>query len=117
MAGTAETTTKASSGANSLSDAEFNDIRAMDLLRDLVSLTAERWMSGGRFTALAHQWAPTSVTAQIRFLTRIKGVLRGMPVQVFPDLDARQAALNALQEALDAAIEQEEQHEQTPRGD
>ena len=39
---------------------------------------------------------------------QVKAILRGMPVQAFADLDARQSALNALQEALDQLIEQEE---------
>lgn len=90
------------------------DVRAFDLFKELVAITTERWISPGRFGALALNWAPSDISAQVRFLTRVKNVLRAMPVQVFSDADARQAALAALQDALDTAIEQEEQ--QAPPG-
>ena len=48
------------------------------------------------------------ISAQVRFLTQVKAIVRAMPVQAFADLDARLSALNALQEALDQLIEQEE---------
>ena len=85
------------------------DVRAFDLLKELVALTSERWIHAGRFSALAQTWAPETISSQVRFLTQIKGVLRSIPVQAFPDADARFAALNALQEALDTLIEREEE--------
>lgn len=85
------------------------DSRAFDLLKELVSLTSERWASPTRFAGLARQWAPGGVPAQIRFLTQVKAIVRSLPPQVFVDMDARLAVLGALQEALDQAIEQEEQ--------
>lgn len=86
-----------------------SDLRAFELFKALVALTSERWVTPSRFTNLATAWMPDDISGQVRFLTQVKAVLRSMPVQAFADLDARQAALNALQEALDQTIEQEEQ--------
>ncbi len=83
-------------------------VQAFELLKALVDLTQEKWITPGRFNALASQWAADSVPLQIRFLTQLKSILRTMPVQAFPDLDARQSVLDALQEALDATINLEE---------
>lgn len=92
---------------NSVTDSD-PDVQAFALLKELVALTAERWINAARFTALAQTWVLGDVSAQVRFLTQIKAVLRSMPVQTFQDSDSRLAALNALQDALDALIEQEE---------
>ncbi len=83
-------------------------VKAFDLLKDLVTLTQEKWITPSRFSSLASRWAPDGLPLQIRFLTQVKQILRTMPVQAFPDLDARQAVLDALQEALDATINLEE---------
>ncbi len=87
---------------------EDSAVQAFELLKDLVALTQEKWITPSRFSALASRWAPEGVALQIRFLTQVKQILRSMPVQAFPDLDARQAVLDALQEALDVAINLEE---------
>lgn len=83
-------------------------VKAFDLLKELVTLTQEKWITPSRFHALASRWAPDPVALQIRFLTEVKQILRTMPVQAYPDLDARQAVLDALQEALDVTINLEE---------
>ena len=42
-------------------------------------------------------------------LTGLKSLMRSMPERVFVDADQRQGVLNALQDALDKAIEREEE--------
>lgn len=83
-------------------------VKAFDLLKELVGLTQETWITPSRFSALASRWAEDALPVQIRFLTQVKQILRTMPVQAYPDLDTRQAVLDALQEALDASINLEE---------
>ncbi len=84
------------------------DVLAFDLLKELVGITADRWINSARFSALAQGWVPDSVQGQVRFLTQVKDLIRLMPVQVFPDPDSRQAAIVAVQQALDQAIDLEE---------
>lgn len=78
------------------------------LMQDLVGISAEKWVSGNRFTALAEKVGATGVEAQIHFLTGIKLLMRDMPVKVFVDSDQRQTIFQAVQDALDAAIDKED---------
>ncbi len=84
------------------------DVLAFDLLKELVAITTDRWINPARVSALAQTWVPENLGAQVRFLTQLKDLVRLLPVQVFPDLDSRQAALVAVQQALDQLIDQEE---------
>lgn len=82
--------------------------RAFELMKELVTLTGEKWVSAARFTSLADRWGLQDPTLRVTFLGGVKDILREMPVQVFEDADVRQSILNAAQEALDAAIDNEE---------
>ncbi|WP_298208961.1 type III secretion system gatekeeper subunit SctW [Acidovorax sp.] len=77
------------------------------LMQDLVGISAEKWVSGTRFTALADKFGAKGVEAQIHFLTGLKMLTREMPVKVFVDADQRQTVFQAVQDALDAAIDKE----------
>lgn len=78
------------------------------LMKETIALTGERWVSASRFNGLADKLGVSDPTARIQFLTGMKNLLRELPVKVFPDPDARQTLINAVQEALDAAIDVEE---------
>lgn len=87
------------------------DAQAFALLRELVDITSEKWVSHLRFSSLADRWGQQDIKARIVFLTGVKSLLREMPVKVFIDGDTRQSILDAAQEALDQAIELEEEQE------
>lgn len=78
------------------------------LMRDLVFLTGEKWLGESRLTSMAQQHGVSSPEGRVSFLTGVKSMLRALPLQVFPDDDARQATLDAVQDALDIAIDEEE---------
>jgi type III secretion protein W len=79
------------------------------LVRELVSLTAERWVNGPRFDSLADALGVPDGPARIGLLTGLKTLLRELPPRVFADAEARQTVLDAVQSALDAAIAREEE--------
>lgn len=79
------------------------------LMQDLVKLSSETWVSSDRFVRLAENAGAEKIEPQINFLTGLKGLLRDMPPKVFVDLDQRQSVFNAAQDALDSAIDREEQ--------
>lgn len=81
----------------------------IELLLTLVEITAEKWLSTQRFVTLSERCGAKEPKDQIHFLTAIKAILRDMPVQVFVDDEQRQAVLTAVQDALDQAIDREEQ--------
>lgn len=83
--------------------------QAFELMKELVTITGEKWVGASRFAGIADRFGARDTQARILFLTGIKGLMRDMPVEVFQDPDARQSILNAAQEALDLAIEMEEE--------
>ncbi len=87
-------------------------LQAFELMKELVNITGEKWVSASRFTSLADRWELDDIQARIVFLTGVRGLLRDMPVKVFVDMDVRQSILNAAQEALDAAVDLEEEQEE-----
>ena len=91
--------------------ADDTEARAWALMRQVVSLCSESWITRDRFLQLAAEWAADPLAERIRFLTELKRVFRDLPVQIFPDPDARQALLTALQDGLDELVSQEEAQE------
>ncbi|MNE89718.1 TyeA [compost metagenome] len=79
------------------------------LMRGLVDVSAEKWVSAQRFTGLSESCGARAPEPQIHFLTTVKVLLREMPVQVFVDSEQRQVVFGAVQDALDAAIDREEE--------
>lgn len=85
-----------------------DQIDSQRLMRDLVGISGEKWVSESRFTNLAQQHGVVSPEGRVTFLSGIKAMMRELPLQVYPDTDTRQSILNAVQEALDIAIDAEE---------
>ena len=83
----------------------------VELMKDLVAITGEKWVSEVRFTRWADRLEVTNVQKRIAFLTKLKALMVLMPPNVFPDADARYAVLQAAQEAMDKAIELEDEEE------
>lgn len=79
------------------------------LVKQLVAISAERWVSAGRFEQLCNDLGVHDLQARIGLLTGVKTLLKDLPPRVFPDPEARQTTLDALQGALDAVIQQEEE--------
>lgn len=85
------------------------NLQPIALMKELVAVTNEKWVSASRFSGLADKFGIREVGAQIAFHAATRGLLREMPVKVYPDSDVRQSILNAAQEALDHAIDLEEE--------
>jgi type III secretion protein W len=83
----------------------------LELTREVIRLTGERWANASRFTGLATQMGVTDTAGQIAFLTGLKSLMREIPVKVYADPDTRDALMKALQGALDEAIEREREEE------
>lgn len=84
-------------------------VQPVGLMKDLVNLSSETWVSSDRFARLAEDAGASAVNARINFLTGVKGLLRDMPTKIFVDLDQRQNVFSAAQDALDAAIDLEDE--------
>lgn len=82
---------------------------SFELTKELVAVTGEKWVGSARFVGMADRLNVHDIGARIAFQTGIKSLLREIPPKVFPDPDVRQSIIGAAQEALDLAIDQEEQ--------
>jgi type III secretion protein W len=78
------------------------------LLLSLLKTVSGSWIAPSQFERLASELAIPDGAATIYFLTGIKHILRELPFKVYTDDAARLAVLDAVQTALDAAIEREE---------
>lgn len=78
------------------------------LMQDLVGVSGEKWVASSRFSNLAEKFGAREPTPAVTFLTGVKGLMREMPVKVFVDGDQRNTVFQAVQEALDTAIDREE---------
>ncbi len=81
---------------------------AVPLMKALVDLSSESWISNNRFIDLAEKAGAFDGPPRINFLTGVKGLVRDMPTQIFVDTDQRLNVLSAAQGALDMAIDSEE---------
>lgn len=79
------------------------------LLQSLLRTISGSWISPSQFEKLATELGIPGGSPTIYFLTGIKQILRELPIKVYIDDAARVAVLDALQSALDAAIEKEEE--------
>lgn len=85
-----------------------NEFDAAKLMRDLVAITAEKWVAESRFSKLAATYGAVSIPQRIVFLTEVRAILKDLPIQVFADTDRRNAILDAAQEAMDIAADDED---------
>ncbi len=83
--------------------------RAFTLMKELVALTGEKWVGPARLTSLADRHGPSGATGRVIFLSTVRELLRTMPPLVFEDPEIRQSILDAAQQALDNAIDDEEE--------
>jgi len=84
-------------------------VSATRMTRELLALTADRWVDASRVTRIAEDLgAAEPPEASVHLLTGARNALRELPVQVYSSPDARQTLLDAAQGALDRAIDREE---------
>lgn len=83
------------------------------LLLALLRTISGSWIAPSQFERLAAELGVPDGSPTIYFLTGIKLILRELPIKVYTDEVARLSVLDALQTALDTAIEREETEAET----
>jgi type III secretion system TyeA family effector delivery regulator len=78
------------------------------LLQDSVELMGDKWIAAGKVQALGDRVMPSDIEGQIYFLREMNALFRNVPTKAYDSLDMRERLLDASQEALDSAIEREE---------
>jgi type III secretion protein W len=80
----------------------------VEVLRELVVLSAERWLAPERMRTFAEKLRVKLLAARILFFTSTKTMMRLLPTQVFIDANVRFGILDAMQKVLDEAVAEEE---------
>ncbi len=83
------------------------------LLLALLRTISGSWIAPSQFERLASELGVPDGSPVIYFLTGVKQILRELPIKVYTDEAARASVLDALQTALDNAIEREEAEAET----
>ena len=83
-------------------------IAALDLMKSLVGLLDEKWVTSHRFLEIAHRYGIERTPARISLITGLKTLARTLPVGLFADAESRDRLLQAAQEALDQVIDEED---------
>ena len=79
-----------------------------ELMRAVLNLKDQRFVDPSKITALTSHFNIDDIEAKIYFLRELLGVVRRFPLKIYNDDQARTRLLTAIQEALDLAIDEEE---------
>lgn len=93
--------------ADDLSAAMRQTVDDERLMQEIIGISDDKWISGSRFAGLAESHGVALVPDRIAFLAGVRRVLKDLPVQIYLDQETRASVLDAAQEALDDAIDQE----------
>lgn len=80
-----------------------------DLMSDVIALVEQRWVGSAEIWNLVNAMELASTERKISFLRELHKLIRHIPIDVFNDEEQRQNLIQAVQKALDEAIDLEEE--------
>ncbi|EKO3785064.1 TyeA family type III secretion system gatekeeper subunit [Vibrio harveyi] len=80
-----------------------------DLMSDVIALVEQRWVGSEDIWNLANAMELESTERKISFFRELHKLVRHIPIDVFNDEEQRQNLIQAVQKALDEAIDLEEE--------
>ena len=80
-----------------------------DLMSDVISLVEQRWVGSSEIWNLVNSMNLESIERKISFFRELHKLVRHIPIDVFTDEEQRQNLIQAVQKALDEAIDLEEE--------
>lgn len=83
-------------------------IRSTDLLGELLDLQGQSWLRPELIAPLPARIGVCELTSEIKFLREFKDLTRMIPLKAYADTEQRPRLLDAIQQAMDSAIEREE---------
>lgn len=78
------------------------------LVGSLLELAEASWLSGAQIEKIVREQRLPSAEAEIYFLRELADLVRALPLKIFKEPEQRLKMVDAVQEALDKAIEDEE---------
>ena len=79
------------------------------LMREVLVLKDQRFVDGGKIRSLADQLQLQDIEQTIYFLRELHGIVRKLPLKIFQDDEDRLRLVAAIQDALDSAVDEEEE--------
>ncbi|HHF3031475.1 MULTISPECIES: TyeA family type III secretion system gatekeeper subunit [Vibrio diabolicus subgroup] len=80
-----------------------------NLMADVIALVEQRWVSSDEIWKVSNAMELTAVQQKIDFFREFHKLVRAIPIDVFADEEQRQNLIQAVQKALDEAIDIEEE--------
>ncbi|MCC4224261.1 TyeA family type III secretion system gatekeeper subunit [Vibrio campbellii] len=80
-----------------------------DLMSDVIALVEQRWVGSAEIWNLVNAMELSSTERKISFFRELHKLIRHIPIDVFNDEEQRQNLIQAVQKALDEAIDLEEE--------
>ena len=82
----------------------------MELLGDIVGLREKRFIGAVQIEGILAKAGAPDIEREVLFLQELLGTARKFPVELFDDEQGRMKILDAVQEAVDRAIEREDEY-------
>ena len=79
------------------------------LMKEVLPLKDQRFVDSSKITAIANRLNIRDDEAKIYFLRELHTIVRKLPLKIYNDDQSRQRLLTAIQEAMDNAIDEEEE--------
>jgi len=86
-----------------------NGYRGGQLLKDVLDLQKNQWLRPDLIAPLPAKLGVREVSSEINFLREFKELARMIPLKAYTEPEQRPRLLDAIQQAMDAAIEREEE--------
>ncbi|WP_186174737.1 TyeA family type III secretion system gatekeeper subunit [Vibrio jasicida] len=80
-----------------------------DLMSDVIALVDQRWVGSAEIWNLVNAMELAPTERKISFFRELHKLIRHIPIDVFNDEEQRQNLIQAVQKALDEAIDLEEE--------
>ena len=82
---------------------------AHQLMKEILPLKEQRFVDGAKFHSIVEQMHIDDIEQKIYFLRELHSIVRKLPMKIFSDDESRLRLVAAIQEALDSAVDQEEE--------
>ena len=79
-----------------------------DVVMEILPLREKRWIDSAKIEKMADR-LDLDIEGKIYFLRELTAIVRKLPLKIYQDPDDRLRLVDALQQALDAVIELEEE--------
>ena len=86
-----------------------SDAAAHEIMKAFLPLRSVSFVDASKIRAISKQLKINDIEAEIYFLRELHGITRRLPLKYFSDDQSRDRLITAVQDALDNAVDEEEE--------